>query len=817
MRRSIVPERFATAIEWKAATTDPSALSYCAEVVTLELYKYFRLLLASDDDSIALGEARRALVAALVEYRTRGKEFVSLLFTGKTIFVDGLPLRAPRATHEAAQTLGRMCANVDASEVVLSTDLASSELVSIEPSLRSYLRAEGAEPDTQRLSFRTPPESVLTRGIDIEERTPDDELVRAYASSVVLLAAMLEAPHKVPQAPSPALKRASQVLSRLTSVQALARLRVTRKMGALATPAARTVRAAMLASAMGRMLGLPAVALSRLALVCFLRELGVFQAARHSSGQGGTRAPEEAAAVVVASNATGLEAQRRSALVFESLSLEGEVGARPPSFLAQLVYFARKCIDLVESSASASPSPKSIVQQLHDTKAGGSYLPALRLLAAVLGVAPPTSEQRRRLPSLSAAPESLEGTGRSSVPANGADWGAVHEGEIARTPLPHVLVFMLDYRLSGTIVFVEPDAAVHRVYFENGAPSLATASPGTRRLGEILRDEGLLPASEVENAVLLASTFGVRLGEFLVGEDRIERADLDRALVAQLTERVAALVNLPPNARYEYVADENLLAEQPGGEEPLVSRPLAILTAAVRNWSDRARIERALRRVEDVTLKLTVRGDEADVRAFAFTDDELGVYHLVAAGGARLVSLLRAGVPANVVETVVSILYMTRHLEVPGEVRTPVLEPRLDLSGEISSTRLPLGASDENMVERVLGSIALQRQAEEAVLEGDLEKAEVHASEAARLNPDERENGLLVAWLAAQQDPDLLHDAERVALALLEKEPQSEFGLLYYARICRDLGRQGEAKRIYADLLRLYPNNVAATKERAVL
>ncbi|MFO0665982.1 MAG: hypothetical protein U0174_18670 [Polyangiaceae bacterium] len=814
MKLSLVPERVTASVDWRETPRSPGDTFYRAEVAMLETLRYIRLFAKEQaGDAATLENTREALCKAIHDYGALGIGSFTLLFDGVTTYVNGTLLRAPRSSHEAAEELGRLCGAAGAAELSMATDVSKDDLLALEPRLANILRGEALLPETRAFSLRALPERELARSRAFE----CDEAAESFHRACGVAAAVLERCIAVEQdeekasAASRSLSALKRVAQELVDVSGTLDAWVrtcASKWGTSGTLPSRAVRATVLALSMARAVGATRIELARVALCTLARDIAVVRSARRPDGIGAGRAPEEAAALFAAANAVGTEAQARIALAFESLALDtpGTTLDAPPSLFAQIVYFARKFVDAVEASASSSPSPQTIVQHIHDTKAGGLYLPVLRLLAAAVHAELPTREQRRRLPSLS------HGAGADT--ASRSDVGAVHEGEIGRTPLPHVLVFMLDYRLTGTIVFREPDATVHQIYFREGAPSLATSEPTSGlagsptasppgRIGAILAAQGFVSVADVERSAIDAAAVGVRLGEFLVGEGLVSREGLDEALQLQLTERVVALANLAPTARYEYVADENLLSDAPGGEEPLSSRPLAILTAVVRVWRDRERIERALRRVEAEALDLATKGQGSALglaAAFDFEAEEMSVYRRIEAGGARLVTLLQMGVSIEAVETVVSVLYMTRQLVVPGETRAPVFD-----------------TSAEGQVARSHGALALKRQAEEAVREGDLDRAEAHASEAARLDPDERENKLLMAWLAAQQDPDLLRDAERLALELLEREPHSEFGLLYYARICRDAGRHGEARRIYDDLLRLFPANVAAAEERRAL
>ena len=47
------------------------------------------------------------------------------------------------------------------------------------------------------------------------------------------------------------------------------------------------------------------------------------------------------------------------------------------------------------------------------------------------------------------------------------------KGLLAATPFAHLLIYALDRRLTGTIVFEEPSHAKHAIYLVDGAPAQA--------------------------------------------------------------------------------------------------------------------------------------------------------------------------------------------------------------------------------------------------------------------------------------------------------------------------------------------------------
>src|ERR1700742_2003114 len=96
---------------------------------------------------------------------------------------------------------------------------------------------------------------------------------------------------------------------------------------------------------------------------------------------------------------------------------------------------------------------------------------------------------------------------------------ATAEGELARTPLAHLLVYALDRRLTGAMFLSSPTGVEHVVRFSRGVP--IKVRPGDRHalLGQMLVDAGAIDEKTLEAAL---ATQGL-LGDVLLLAGRVER------------------------------------------------------------------------------------------------------------------------------------------------------------------------------------------------------------------------------------------------------------------------------------------------------
>ena len=132
----------------------------------------------------------------------------------------------------------------------------------------------------------------------------------------------------------------------------------------------------------------------------------------------------------------------------------------------------------------------------------------------------------------STAPKPVEGAStlaemKAARPSRRPPAGAEHvptaRGTLGATPLAHVLVYMLDHALTGSIVFREPDEIDHVLYFQLGAVSKVQIARPTSRIGDELVAAGLVTRATINEAVEGARRLGVLLGEYLVGHDLVTR------------------------------------------------------------------------------------------------------------------------------------------------------------------------------------------------------------------------------------------------------------------------------------------------------
>ena len=200
------------------------------------------------------------------------------------------------------------------------------------------------------------------------------------------------------------------------------------------------------------------------------------------------------------------------------------------------------------------------------------------------------------------------------------------KGSLAATPLAHLLIYALDHRLTGTIVFAEPSQAKHAVYFVDGAPAQARAQSPVALLGELVRERGVLDAAGVDAAVAEATAAGRKLGQVLVERGVLDAALVETLLREQIVRRLEFFASLPDATAYGYYQQTNFL-ERAGGPSAYVS-PLSAVWRVIRGGVAPERVRDLLARLGSGPLRFHT---EAPLARFDFAPSEQAVVDVLRA------------------------------------------------------------------------------------------------------------------------------------------------------------------------------------------
>ena len=242
---------------------------------------------------------------------------------------------------------------------------------------------------------------------------------------------------------------------------------------------------------------------------------------------------------------------------------------------------------------------------------------------------------------------------------------ATATGTLQATPFGHLLVYLLDRGMTGSLVLEEPNGDKHAVWFETGAPAkVKTATPVTY-LGQVLVEQRAI-TREVYERTLQGALHERRLhGQVLLETGSIEVRVLRDALREQLARQVLWLFKLNASTAYGYYDQVNFL-ERWGAPEGLRTRPLALIWRGLRRHASAAEIEQVTARLGTRPIELHV---DAPIRRFRFEAAEQALIDVLRAKPQPLSSLIGCGLaPPDDVKRLVYVLVILRQLElgVPG-------------------------------------------------------------------------------------------------------------------------------------------------------
>ncbi len=242
------------------------------------------------------------------------------------------------------------------------------------------------------------------------------------------------------------------------------------------------------------------------------------------------------------------------------------------------------------------------------------------------------------------------------------------EGVLSTTPLVHVLVYMLDHSLTGTVVFVEGEFE-HAVYFVSGVPAKVRLAYGGLKLGEALARLEQLEPSGLDALSAEAKQHGMLFGRYLVESVGIPESVLSLGLELQLLENLATLTNLPLESTYSYFYNVNSL-ETWGAEDLILQGPLNAILTATRQWKDRARIRATLLRVSKHPL---VFFEECDFESLVLSGEEEAVMAVLRTESVTYAELLDRNVAdEEVVHSLVYTFAVTRQFAFKGQKKGPM-------------------------------------------------------------------------------------------------------------------------------------------------
>ncbi|MEP7121327.1 MAG: hypothetical protein ABJE95_10475 [Byssovorax sp.] len=260
----------------------------------------------------------------------------------------------------------------------------------------------------------------------------------------------------------------------------------------------------------------------------------------------------------------------------------------------------------------------------------------------------------------------------------GSDTPATAEGDLARTPFAHLLVYAVDRRLTGALFLREPPIAgaspiEHVVRLARGTPVKVRPGDGFARLGELLVEAGALSPETLVEAL---ATKGL-LGDVLLLAGCVERDRLEAVCESQFQRRMTRLFTLPAETTFRY-CDGHVELLDYGGDPASVDALAIVWTGIKAHGGTRPIVDATLSRLGEMPLRIH---PQATVTRLGLVDDEARVVaHLHACPEPFAALAARDLLAGERLRQLVYALAITRQLDV-GSSSPPV--------GALEVTRTP--------------------------------------------------------------------------------------------------------------------------------
>lgn len=277
-----------------------------------------------------------------------------------------------------------------------------------------------------------------------------------------------------------------------------------------------------------------------------------------------------------------------------------------------------------------------------------------------------------------------------------ADMTPVAKGDLVKTPLAHLLVFVAERKLQGSLVLHGDDGSSSTVYFSAGAPSkVMTSYPGTN-LGRVLLQLGFIDDDVLQRSSAERDQVDSLHGQILIAMGAIDEAQLVAGLREQMMRRLLKMFEkLGELTTYAFYADTNLLSDW-GGPEVTPIDPYGILWEGMHLRPNDPSIDPTLARLGSVPVGIN---SKADFRRFGFGPPEQKVIQLLSVRPMSLGQVLELSVmPIRQLKLLMYVLLISKGIQVvPVQTSAPATRQRqaTDPKAKATPPRARAGSSPD--------------------------------------------------------------------------------------------------------------------------
>jgi hypothetical protein len=190
-------------------------------------------------------------------------------------------------------------------------------------------------------------------------------------------------------------------------------------------------------------------------------------------------------------------------------------------------------------------------------------------------------------------------------------------GAFEKTPFPHLLVYALERRLSGTFDLTVGTVTMARIVMAGGCPAKVRTAEPVHYLGELMLELEMISPEQLKASLDELQANPRLQGQILLELGAIDEATLEAGLRAQVERKIEHLFSLTSDTLFSYYDNVDLLADYGGAPTPI--DPFPVLWRGVRESPAWEHVDASLRRVGNALLRASAT---AQSERFAFTEQE---------------------------------------------------------------------------------------------------------------------------------------------------------------------------------------------------
>jgi tetratricopeptide (TPR) repeat protein len=146
---------------------------------------------------------------------------------------------------------------------------------------------------------------------------------------------------------------------------------------------------------------------------------------------------------------------------------------------------------------------------------------------------------------------------------------AAATGLLSEKPLPHLLAYVRDRKLSGTFVIADEPRQRAKIVVAQGKLARTWTSEPVIYLGHVLYEDGVIDGGQLSATLAEVASKKALHGEILLAKGLINVAQLAKALHQQRARKLHHIFGLPLSSSFAFFADVDLIGERPNDVEPV--------------------------------------------------------------------------------------------------------------------------------------------------------------------------------------------------------------------------------------------------------